>query len=624
MTKINRTNNEQAQSATVVRRRDLSRTLIPFTLIFVVSATLLSEFGWLTPLQLADLSLALPVVYLLGVAGCLVWSGRPSTWRQVVLFLLCNAAMLGCLLVLRSRDHRWYVAQAVAVGFRCAVAAAWLLSCGGAVLLVETLRRGTLRWKPCVPACLRLGLAALFVTVVLESTAWLLEPFRSARELVLPDLPPAADSDKVVVAAVGGSTMLGFPYAPNYGIADVAVWQLRQAYPGRSIELRNLALTGANLVIAADNLKRLANAPDLMIVYSGHNEFFHEPHEMALSRRTNWGSMDRVFRWSPTFRIVNRILAQYQMNSQPVEGPQQLIGEPLCEDHILVKRRRRYADRLKQLLAWANDHHVKVVFCSPVADEADFEPNQSRCLSCSELDKAEIANSIATIREWQRQGDDEQALQMCLRLLDRFPDVAELHFRAGECLRELGELPQARAHFESALNLDQFPIRATGDYREAGLQAAAEYGVAILNSESVLRQHAAGGVLGENFFLDGVHPNLAATFLLGQAVADIIVEQDLLPLSGLADIPLHADFAASTQDLGMDAQSLAQAYRTVSGVLDHYAGFRTYDQKRRMQKSAWFRRMAEQLEAGELVPGAGDSESLDEGPTWTRAGNAEE
>ena len=92
---------------------------------------------------------------------------------------------------------------------------------------------------------------------------------------LLPNLPEPAVGMPPLVAAISGSTMQGFLYSPHYGIAQVAEWRLRQSL-AEEFEVTNLAMTRASLAVAAAEFKKLDRQPDLPIVYSSHNEFFHE------------------------------------------------------------------------------------------------------------------------------------------------------------------------------------------------------------------------------------------------------------------------------------------------------------------------------------------------------------
>jgi hypothetical protein len=54
---------------------------------------------------------------------------------------------------------------------------------------------------------------------------------------------------------------------------QIIAWQLGRAFPGRTFIADNRADLGLTLELAIGRLSGLERRPDLLIVYSGHNEF---------------------------------------------------------------------------------------------------------------------------------------------------------------------------------------------------------------------------------------------------------------------------------------------------------------------------------------------------------------
>jgi hypothetical protein len=85
-----------------------------------------------------------------------------------------------------------------------------------------------------------------------------------------PDPPGEYDIDLVVV---GESSAEGVPYSNWLSLGSILKWKLSEALPGRRIRPRVVARSGDTLEWQHRELERLARRPDLLIVYSGHNEF---------------------------------------------------------------------------------------------------------------------------------------------------------------------------------------------------------------------------------------------------------------------------------------------------------------------------------------------------------------
>ena len=461
-----------------------------------------------------------------------------------------------------------------------------------------------------MPGVLRICFACTVVIVPLEFTAGLIEDARRA-ELPLPEeLKP---SDTVHIAAIGGSTMRGFPYDPHYGIGQVAVWQLRQMFPEHRIVLDNLAQTGISLEQAKARLWHSEALPDVVIVYSGHNEFFHGQDELTAARKTGWGAADQFFRRSSLFRVLNGIVAQYAMIVHK-EGDvrAQLCSIKISPDYLLEKRVQRYQMQLEQLFQWATSNNVAVVYCVPAACEADFEPNSSAPDEYAEEARRSIESFWKKIRDHEKSKQWDLSRTTCLQALKQYPHFAEFHFRLGKSLQKLGHTDEAAEHFRLALDHDQLPVRCLTSYRKAGLRAAVKHNVPVLDCAEFLLRHSETGYLDHTQFPDGVHPNLRTTYQLGRAVADVIAGQGLPNQTGTPVVPKRTSFQESTEDLKIDAAVLAAACATTADVLRRYAACRPFDMTRRMSEAERFRNLSEDLSSGDLSPGQGGTESLTE------------
>ena len=73
---------------------------------------------------------------------------------------------------------------------------------------------------------------------------------------------------------------------------EVAGWRLQQLYPGRIVKLHNLAIGGQNLRQAINGLHKLETRPDLLLVYSGHNEFYQDMEEILITAESPFHVLD--------------------------------------------------------------------------------------------------------------------------------------------------------------------------------------------------------------------------------------------------------------------------------------------------------------------------------------------
>ncbi|MHB1223805.1 MAG: SGNH/GDSL hydrolase family protein, partial [Gemmatimonadaceae bacterium] len=96
-------------------------------------------------------------------------------------------------------------------------------------------------------------------------------PPRPSSELFAADRPERAFR----VFVLGESAAAGFPYPANGSFSRLLRDVLRDALPGDSVEVVNLAIAATNSYTMQDLAAEVAAArPDLVLVYAGHNEYY--------------------------------------------------------------------------------------------------------------------------------------------------------------------------------------------------------------------------------------------------------------------------------------------------------------------------------------------------------------
>ena len=83
---------------------------------------------------------------------------------------------------------------------------------------------------------------------------------------------PAANRE-VSIAVVGESSARGEPYHPWVSVGQIVAWQLQRVFPETRFHVEVLAEGGLCLEQSVLLLFDLNRRPDLVVVFSGHNEF---------------------------------------------------------------------------------------------------------------------------------------------------------------------------------------------------------------------------------------------------------------------------------------------------------------------------------------------------------------
>ena len=112
------------------------------------------------------------------------------------------------------------------------------------------------------------------------------------------------------VVTVGGSATAGLGYSPNVTFARHLERMLRQAYPERAFDVMNLGIVALSSrqvkQIVADVCERLD--PDVLVVYSGNNEFLEiHAEKYAEAQKSVYGGIADVFKNTNFFRLVSAV-----------------------------------------------------------------------------------------------------------------------------------------------------------------------------------------------------------------------------------------------------------------------------------------------------------------------------
>ena len=167
-----------------------------------------------------------------------------------------------------------------------------------------------------------------------------------------------------------------FPISSS-AFRQVVGWQLEQMYPNRKIVLDDVSAVGLNLRTALARLAKLPVRPQLLLLYSGHNEFFYDVEELATHLDTPWERFDGLFEWSPLFRVLDRRISRQIAVHDVDEGRRFLVDRPVASSRIVRKAAGAFGGQLEQLALWCQRLKIDGLWFVPAGTEADYPPNRS-------------------------------------------------------------------------------------------------------------------------------------------------------------------------------------------------------------------------------------------------------
>ena len=610
----NQVDSEEPAGRNRSRRNDPLPFAVGYASLLLVGSLVLSrQTGPALVRQLqAEWALWFSACQFVGMMLIVVVCGWPKTPARWLLFVALNAVLVGMAVL-----HAWHLLEPAALyllelTMRLVVAAMWGISIVGIPFFVWGIcrrRRLAIR-KSSRPA--KLWFFTVVSLMLLEPIAAVVDRSESSPRLHFPDELQAPADDELRIAAIGGSTMVGAPYDPKFGIPAVVGWRLRQLYPGRKVVVENLAVVGQDLYEAINSLEQLTVRPHLLLVYSGHNEFFRDLEELTRTTQSPFGLFDRWLAWSPTFRALDRRISQRMaLRDLSSRGERADFEGHIAAPPAYRRRLERFRHQLEQLAQFCRRQRIATLWFVPAANEADFEPNRSVFPpDATDTRRNEIRRLYDRAAMLQAGKDWAAAADLFRQGLALVPSGAEFHFGLARCLAQQDRHDEARPHFQAALEEDGHPIRANRDYRRTVAEVAAAHEIPLVDAAEVLRPHTEHGILDGSVFVDHVHPNLRGFYLLGMAAVGRIVQTRLLEpwLEDPADAG-PAEFATAVADAGITAQDLAKAYTIVADGLRWLERWR-FRGDRRLEEAARFKRRADQLQSGQIKPGEAGTELL--------------
>ena len=344
------------------------------------------------------------------------------------------------------------------------------------------------------------------------------------------------------VVFVGASTVQGFPHPRRLSAASFLQAMLADAWPEREVEVVNLGITSiASFAVAQVVEDALMLSPDLVVVYTGHNEFY------GLYGAGRHQRLQYFLRQLHLTHLVDGLLGGIGARDEPTdlmkmaaargEVPLHGLGRATAEQNLRNNLRRvaRICERAQ----------VPLVLCTIVANDAGFAPVGSTEGGEGWKARVEQAAQVLT-RGYVAPDDAEDALQQLEQAAALASEHAWLWYLQGRALERLGRDAQAQRAFRKARDLDTMPWRAPTAHNAVIRAVAKEHGVVLADVEAAFAAAAPAQGVGWEWMVDHVHCSVAGQALLARTV-------------------LHSVAALQAIDLGLLRSG--EAYRSALGDL---------------------------------------------------------
>jgi tetratricopeptide (TPR) repeat protein len=313
------------------------------------------------------------------------------------------------------------------------------------------------------------------------------------------------------VVAFGGSATAGLGFSPNVTFARYLERMWREAAPDQELEVVNLGV----VALASKQVRRLVDdvienaAPDLLLVYSGNNEFLEIHAERYAEAHAN--SLERfrsALARTHLFRLLKPLVgapAQVAPTSTRdlARGDLRLTQDEIIRDIELDEEDRRdvvdaYALNLDHIAQVALQAEVPLVLMS-VASNWQWRGREDL--------PGDYVMRLAPASDLEPAARREAALETLDRRIDENRDEQrhEWLFQRATLLAEDGDWKAAARDYRAAMNADPHLRRALDAMNEQVERVATNRSATFFDTVGVLEGRGPQPVVGFADFYDYVH-----------------------------------------------------------------------------------------------------------------------
>ena len=342
------------------------------------------------------------------------------------------------------------------------------------------------------------------------------------------EMPKPAGTLRVLV--VGESSVQGFPWRRYLAFPAMLERQLSDAIAG-DVEVINAGMTAVASYpvrrMCAENIAAIA--PDVVVIYTGHNEFFGAfgVASIQAGARTIMGmhgltALRRTGLYQALEHLHRRMRGLGPSGGERVRIIEEMAGTESIEPGGDLHRRARdlFEANMRAMIRHAQAHGSTVVVATVVSNESGMLPVRVYAPEGSEARAvAEQARGMLLTPDLA----PEDALAMLATLAAQHPQNAMIPHIQGKFLDRAGRRAEAIAYYRRAVDLDAMPWRAPTFINEVARSVAEEEGAILADVETFIHESTQRGI-GWNLMIDHLHPNLEGNAVIARVIRDAIVE----------------------------------------------------------------------------------------------------
>lgn len=306
------------------------------------------------------------------------------------------------------------------------------------------------------------------------------------------------------IFVLGESSAAGYPYDVNASFPREVKRRLDIMFPGSNNEVINLSMSAISSYVLADLIDGvIGQKPDLVLIYTGHNEYYGA---LGVGSSENLGSFPSVVRFLikaesfKTVQLLKNIIKSFLKLSvsAPSDDSGTLMKRMVAEQHIPLNSDlfqmgiQQFSSNMNVILSSLKEKNIPVV----------------------------IGNLTSNIRSQKPFVSEE---------FNQLQSAGKIFLQADSLLKT--DVRLSKEKFIEAKELDLLRFRAPIAINQEIRSLSKFYNIPFVDIDSIFNASSLYGITGDDLMIDHLHPNIEGYRLMGKSFFDSMVKNNLLPKS---------------------------------------------------------------------------------------------
>ncbi|MEL7499462.1 MAG: SGNH/GDSL hydrolase family protein [Planctomycetota bacterium] len=350
------------------------------------------------------------------------------------------------------------------------------------------------------------------------------------------------------IFCVGGSTVQGRPFAIDTAFSTWLELTLNTADADHQYEVINCGGVSYASYRLAPIIDELVNyQPDVIILYTGHNEFLEDRTYESIKSQSQlihdthgWLSQFRTYSFLRSLTLDDSTAARDP--SKPFEMPTEVEARLDYAGGLELYHRDKawqsgvtehFEINLQRIVQSCRAHSVPLLLVKPVSNLKDAKPFKSQ--HRADLSEAQLRefDRLVRLTERDRPPTNDELRQDVIYLnqaVEIDGEFALTQFRLGQTYLQLGEFENAKRHFLIAREEDICPLRILSPLEAVIDRTTKRLNVPSIDAKQMFESKTTDGIVGAESLVDHVHPSIASHQVLAEALTNKLLELKWLPM----------------------------------------------------------------------------------------------